>query len=82
MRTRWSMVLAGAALSAAASAARAQQPTAPPNPYPPLAVGAVAPDFALSGSTRFGVLKNPIHLSEFKGKTVILAFYYRARTRG
>jgi hypothetical protein len=70
------------ALAAAAPAAFGQQPTPPPNPYPPLAVGAVAPDFALSASTRFGVLKNPVHLSDFKGKTVVLAFYYRARTKG
>ncbi|HYT82678.1 MAG TPA: hypothetical protein VEK86_04460 [Gemmatimonadales bacterium] len=49
---------------------------------PPLEVGAVAPDFAMSGTTRYGVLKNPIHLSDFKGKTVVLAFFFKARTRG
>ncbi len=49
---------------------------------PPLEVGAVAPDFAMSGATRYGVLKNPIHLSDFKGKTVVLAFFFKARTRG
>ena len=81
MRNRLSVVLAGAALSMAGRAV-AQQPAQQPNPYPPLAVGTVAPDFALSGSTRYGVLKDPVHLSDFKGKTVILAFYYRARTRG
>lgn len=47
-----------------------------------LAVGAVAPDFALPGATRYGVLRNPIHLSDFKGKTVVLAFFYKARTKG
>ena len=57
-----------------------QQPAAP-EPQA-LAVGAVAPDFALPGATRFGVLKNPIHLSDFKGKTVVLAFFFKARTRG
>ncbi|HEY2824769.1 MAG TPA: hypothetical protein VGI83_04420 [Gemmatimonadales bacterium] len=82
MRQRWSVVLAGAALSAVAVSARGQTPPAAPNPYPPLAAGAVAPDFALSGSTRFGVIKNLVHLSDFKGKTVVLAFYFRARTRG
>jgi len=61
----------------------AQQPAAAPPPDPkPLEVGAVAPDFALPGSTRFGVVKNPIHLSDFKGKTVVLAFFFKARTRG
>jgi peroxiredoxin len=48
----------------------------------PLEVGAVAPDFTMPGSTRFGLLKNPIHLSDFKGKTVVLAFFFKARTRG
>jgi len=48
----------------------------------PLELGAVAPDFAMSGATRYGVLKNPVHLSDFKGKTVVLAFFFKARTRG
>ncbi|MFN2570140.1 MAG: hypothetical protein ABR537_00815 [Gemmatimonadales bacterium] len=62
-----------------------QQPAAaPPAPQSPPAVdvGAVAPDFALPGATRFGTIKNPVHLSDFKGKTVVLAFFYKARTRG
>jgi len=59
----------------------AQQPAVPEDPKP-LEVGAVAPDFTLPGSTRFGLLKNPIHLSDFKGKTVVLAFFFKARTRG
>jgi hypothetical protein len=58
----------------------AQQP--PPAAHPPLEVGAVAPDFTLPGGTRYGVLKDPIRLSDFKGKTVVLAFFFRARTRG
>jgi len=49
---------------------------------PPLEVGAVAPDFTLPGATRYGVLQNPVRLSDFKGKTVVLAFFFRARTRG
>lgn len=68
-------------LAAAPVALAAQQPTPPPA-APPLEVGAVAPDFAMSGATRYGVLRNPIHLSDFKGKTVVLAFFFRARTRG
>jgi peroxiredoxin len=42
----------------------------------------VAPDFALPGATRYGVLRDPIKLSDFKGKTVVLAFFFKARTRG
>jgi hypothetical protein len=48
----------------------------------PLEVGAVAPDFTTKGATRYGVLTNPLHLSDFKGKTVVLAFFYMARTSG
>ena len=48
----------------------------------PLEIGAVAPDFAMNGATRYGVLARRIHLSDFKGKTVVLAFFYQARTKG
>jgi len=48
----------------------------------PLKVGATAPDFSMKGATRYGVLANPVHLSDFKGKTVVLAFFYKARTKG
>lgn len=48
----------------------------------PLDVGAAAPDFALRGATRYGVLANPVRLSDFKGKTVVLAFFFKARTSG
>jgi len=72
-----------AALLAAAPLA-AQQPAAPASPPDPspLAVGTVAPDFTLNGATRYGVLRAPIPLSDFKGRTVVLAFFYKARTRG
>ncbi len=49
---------------------------------PPLEVGAMAPDFALSGATRYGVLRDPVRLSDFRGRTVVVAFFFRARTRG
>ena len=48
----------------------------------PLEVGAVAPDFSLPGATRYGVLAKPVRLSDLKGKTVVLAFFYKARTSG
>jgi AhpC/TSA family len=77
------MIVAAALLAAplAAQQPAAPAPTPPPDPTP-LTVGTMAPDFTLSGSTRYGVLKAPIHLSDFKGKTVVLAFFYKARTRG
>ena len=67
------------------SALLAQQPAAAPAappPPPPLEIGAVAPDFTIPGATRYGILRDPIRLSDFKGKTVVLAFFFRARTRG
>ena len=70
---------------AAVPALHAQQPAAPPAAPaapPPLEVGAVAPDFTLPGSTRYGLLQGPVHLSDFRGKTVVLAFFYKSRTRG
>ena len=48
----------------------------------PLAVGTEAPDFAIPGATRWGVLRDPVRLSDYRGKTVVLAFFFRARTRG
>ncbi|MFL5448467.1 MAG: hypothetical protein ACJ8A6_05365 [Gemmatimonadales bacterium] len=49
---------------------------------PPLEVGTTAPEFSMKGATRYGVLAKPVHLSDFKGKTVVLAFFYKARTKG
>ena len=48
----------------------------------PLEAGVMAPDFEIPGATRHGVLRDPIKLSDYHGKTVVLAFFYRARTRG
>ena len=48
----------------------------------PLEVGTVAPAFALVGATRDGVLPDTVRLSDFAGKTVVLAFFYRVRTPG
>ena len=47
-----------------------------------VAVGSPAPDFELRGATRFGVLAEPVSLSDFRGKTVVLAFFFRARGSG
>jgi hypothetical protein len=69
------------ALSLAAAPAMLAAQQAPPS-APPLEIGAVAPNFTLKGATRYGVLANPVKLSDFKGKTVVLAFFYKARTSG
>ena len=75
------LVRRGAALAAAAvvlaalSASPARAQGAP-------AVGAMAPDFTSSGVTRYGPLDAPVSLSDFQGKTVVLAFFPKARTKG
>jgi len=71
-------LIAGAAALAAAPSARGQAAPA----VRPLEVGQTAPDFALTGATRFGVLRDPVRLSDFRGKTVVVAFFFKARTRG
>jgi peroxiredoxin Q/BCP len=45
-------------------------------------VGELAPDFMLKGSTKDGLLPKPIHLADFRGQTVVLAFFPKARTKG
>jgi peroxiredoxin Q/BCP len=48
----------------------------------PLKSGDRAPDFAIPGATRHGILRDPVRLSDYRGETVVLAFFYRARTPG
>ena len=47
-----------------------------------LAIGATAPDFELPGATRYGLLETPVRLSDYRGETVVLAFFFRVRTPG
>ncbi len=67
-----------AALATPSAVAQAPAPQAPPL----LEVGAMAPDFTLPGSTRYGVLQQPVRLGDYRGKTVVLAFFFRVRSRG
>jgi peroxiredoxin Q/BCP len=79
--TRFAIAVAATLL--AASAARAQQaPAAAAPAFPAPEVGSMAPDFTLPGATRYGLLRDPVHLADYRGKTVVLAFFYRARTKG
>ena len=75
MAPRWLRAAAIAAALTAAPLAAQERPT-------PLAVGAVAPDFALTGATREGVLERPVRLADFRDQTLVIAFFYRARTKG
>jgi cytochrome oxidase Cu insertion factor (SCO1/SenC/PrrC family) len=79
MRAMLAVSLLALAVAVGVPAAGAQQAPAAPAA---LAVGQTAPDFALTGATRYGVLREPVHLSDFRGKTVVLAFFFKARTRG
>jgi len=69
-----------ALLTVAASAVGAQQPASAAGPPPE--AGTMAPDFALPGATRYGLLRDSVRLSDLRGKTVVLAFFYKARTKG
>ncbi|MBI3791435.1 MAG: redoxin domain-containing protein [Gemmatimonadetes bacterium] len=77
--TAGAILAAGLALGAA-PAARAQQP-APAAPAPVSMLGQVAPDFTLPSVTKEGGVR-PFHLADFKGQTVVLFFFPKARTKG
>jgi hypothetical protein len=72
----------GVALALALAAASAPAQGAPAGAPAPPAVGQMAPDFSLPGATRYGLLSSPVKLSDFRGKTVVIAFFYQARTKG
>jgi hypothetical protein len=46
------------------------------------AINDAAPDFSLAGADRYGLLKTPVRLSDYRGRTVVLAFFFQARTKG
>ena len=80
-----SKVVFALGLVVAPQVGRGQTPPAPAGPVPGAngpAVGSVAPDFTLQGATRYGLLKTPVRLSDYRGQTVVLAFFYQARTKG
>ena len=69
-------VLAVAMMLGAPGVSEAQEPSEF------LAVGQAAPDIQVMGATRYGVISEPVKLSQFRGETVVLAFYFRARSGG
>jgi hypothetical protein len=76
-------ITTAASLVAAGEVIRAQQPAPPPSAVPAgPAVNDVAPDFTLAGADKYGLLKTPVRLSDYRGRTVVLAFFYQARTKG
>ena len=74
-------IIRAAALLALVAPALSAQGTPAPAPQGPQ-VGEMAPDFTLAVAGRHGVADKPITLSSLRGKTVVLAFFPRARTSG
>lgn len=72
---RWGM---GAALLALSPQLGRSQQAAEVGPK----VGEMAPNFTLAGATRYGILRDQIKLENYRGNTVVLAFFFKARTRG
>lgn len=75
------LTLAIALPCAGAVTAAAQQATAATVAAGP-GIRDLAPDFTLGGADRYGLLKTPVRLSDYRGRTVVLAFFYQARTKG
>jgi hypothetical protein len=82
MRRGFALGLLAGTLALSPALVQAQAAPAPAGTETLLAVGKPAPDFELTGTTRFGILANKVKLSDFRGKTVVLAFFFRARTPG
>ncbi|HJQ54352.1 MAG TPA: hypothetical protein VJ825_10970 [Gemmatimonadaceae bacterium] len=84
MRHRAGIATLGLALALPLSTASTQQTVATTSAAPPAgpAVNDVAPDFTLTGADKYGLLKTPVKLSDFRGRTVVLAFFFQARTKG
>ncbi len=82
-QSRWGTWFVAASL-AAVSAVHGQQPAAPASPAPDVGpkVGEMAPDFEFTAITRYGKLALAKKLSDFRGQTVVLAFFPKARTKG
>jgi hypothetical protein len=76
-------IAVGAPLVVPAALAGAQQSTAAAAPaVTGPVVNDMAPDFSLAGADRYGLLKTPVKLSDYRGRTVVLAFFFQARTKG
>jgi peroxiredoxin len=45
-------------------------------------VGDLAPDFSLPGASKAGVMQKALRLADFRGQTVVISFFPKARTKG
>jgi hypothetical protein len=76
------LVTTAAAMLVFAAATQAQQPTVAAADTTPPAIGEMAPDFAFRAITRNGIAPQNTRLSDYRGQTVVLWFFIKARTRG
>ena len=83
VRIKTLSIAIGAAVVLPGALANAQQPAAAASAVTTgPAVNDVAPDFSLAGADRYGLLKTPVKLSDYRGRTVVIAFFFKARTKG
>jgi len=75
------VLLLAAACARASQQAEVALPPAPESAQPVPEVGAAAPNFRFTAVTKDGIQK-PTKLSDYKGQTVVLWFFIKARTRG
>ena len=75
-RTLWSAALVAAGLLTGGVAGAQAPATAGPG------VGDLAPEFSLPGATRYGLLRDHVNLADYRGQVVVLAFFFKARTKG
>lgn len=79
---RPSALAAFALVMASTAIAQQPQPQQPDSAAPIPAVGQTAPDFSFRPINRDGVAAAPRKLSDYRGQTVVLWFFIKARTRG
>jgi hypothetical protein len=82
MSNRSSLLYLPGLLLLASTAVGAQQPAPAPDTTGLPKVGDVAPDFTFRPITKDGLAAKPARLSDYKGQTVVLWFFIKARTRG
>jgi Spy/CpxP family protein refolding chaperone len=75
MKFRGNLIVAAAGLALAT-------PVAAQQAAEPLAPGTHAPDFTLVGAMRDGVMTDSLRLTDFRGHTLVIAFFYRAKSSG
>ena len=67
---------------ASTTIAQQPQPQQPDSAAPTPAIGDMAPDFTFRPISREGIASTPKKLSDYRGETVVLWFFIKARTRG